>query len=554
MLSFFRTSVLRQLVGLSGSASPVAAGGADSSMLEQLEARSLLTATIVNPVPDQAISSGAGNSIVQLTGRYRYGSATPTVVRFQTTDGTIEMLLRSDWASNTVANFLTYVNQGFYENIIFHRTEVAGSDFPLLQTGGFTLPTVTRNAGDAITDDNWPRLRPALASPIGLEHAFGNNRWTVGMARTSERNSATSQFYFNLFDNQDSFDGEGTPTNPGFNTFGIVMPTGRDALTTIHGLTRTNLDGQTFNGVPLRTPPGIPPVRPSQYAALLSASVVPANQVNAASIDPITFFDEAPTVTVQDSTLLTASIQNGNLVLTPNQDGRVGNTTVRIRIADFDGTVIEDTFTIAVGLTAGVQTPTNVVQGASFRVNAHFLLPPTIPAGITRVEFFRDDGDGVFDSQDVSILNDTDALNGFRNIVSSAGFNTGSVRIFARCFADNQLITTAQRDINVVANPGAVAVTPTTTAAGSNTTVTFTPTGQNPTTPARISIFSDNNNSGTYNNGDRQIGFATFADGQWRFNISGSLLPAGANSFFFRVLDTAGNWSTTQAFTITAAV
>lgn len=554
MLSDFRQGVLGRLFGLSGSTNSVdrAAEGCSvgGAMVEQLEPRSLMTVTIINAIPDQVISSGASDSVVQLSGRYRYGAATPTVVRFQTTDGPIEILLRNDWASNTVANFLSYVNQNFYENIIFHRSErqTGGEGFSLLQTGGFTLPTITRNGGDPITDDNWPRQRPALSSAINLEHAFGNNRWTVGMARTNEPNSATSQFYFNLSDNQESFDSDANP--PGFNTFGIVMPTGRETLTTIHGLNRTNLDGQTFNAVPLRVPPTIPPVRPSQYAAILSASVVPSNQVNTASLDPSTFFDEAPTVTVQDGTLLSARIQNGNLILTPNQDGRVGNTTIRVRVADFDGTVIEDTFTIAVGLAGGVQAPTSVVQGASFRLNAHFLLPPTIPSGITRVEFFRDDGDGVFDAQDVSLVNDTNALDGFRNVISSNGFSTGTVRIFARAFADNQLITTSERDITIAANPGAIAVTPTTATANTSTTVTFTPTGGNPTTPARIAIYDDTNNSGTYNNGDRQIGYASFIEGQWQFTISASLLPAGTNQFFFRALDTAGNWSSTQAFSL----
>lgn len=103
----------------------------------------------------------------------------------------------------TVNNFLTYVNEGFYRSTIFHRV-IAGF---VAQGGGFI-------AG--------PTVKPPTHPTIQLESQNGltNLRGTIAMARTSDANSATSQFYFNLIDNPD-LDYKDND-NPGYAVFGKV--------------------------------------------------------------------------------------------------------------------------------------------------------------------------------------------------------------------------------------------------------------------------------------------------------------------------------------------
>ncbi|MDX5335814.1 MAG: peptidylprolyl isomerase [Marinobacter sp.] len=104
-------------------------------------------------------------------------------VRFVTSEGAFELELRPDVAPKTVENFLSYVEDGFYDGTIFHRV-IPGF---MIQGGGFT---------EAMT-------RKQTKSPIVNEASatLPNLRGTVAMARTSSPNSATSQFFVNVAKN-----------------------------------------------------------------------------------------------------------------------------------------------------------------------------------------------------------------------------------------------------------------------------------------------------------------------------------------------------------------
>lgn len=102
--------------------------------------------------------------------------------------GTVVITLLPEYAPKTVANFLAYVNAGFYTNTIFHRHE-AGF---VMQAGGYASPL-------AATDQ--PVHKAALYPPVDLEVKVSNVLGTVAMARTSGLNSATSEFFINLDDN-----------------------------------------------------------------------------------------------------------------------------------------------------------------------------------------------------------------------------------------------------------------------------------------------------------------------------------------------------------------
>jgi cyclophilin family peptidyl-prolyl cis-trans isomerase len=112
-------------------------------------------------------------------------------------NGNIVINLAGDKAPITVDNFLAYVNASpsFYTNLIFHRTSVSNH---IVQGGGYTASS----GGTLPANPKTP-----LFAPIALETTGGSNvAWSVGMARTSDPNSATSQFYINTAANT-GFDG-----------------------------------------------------------------------------------------------------------------------------------------------------------------------------------------------------------------------------------------------------------------------------------------------------------------------------------------------------------
>ena len=134
-------------------------------------------------------------------------------VTMVTSMGTIVLDLNPNAAPRTVTNFLQYVSSGFYSNLIFHRV-IPGF---VIQSGGFMT---------GMTPVNPPYASINLETPNGLSNLTG----TLAMARTSDPNSATSQFYINVADNSnlDYVDS----TNPGYAVFGKVV-TGLDVVNAI---------------------------------------------------------------------------------------------------------------------------------------------------------------------------------------------------------------------------------------------------------------------------------------------------------------------------------
>jgi len=127
------------------------------------------------------------------------------VVVISTSLGDVTVELFNDKAPVSVANFLSYATEGFYSGTVFHRV-VSGF---VVQGGGYT-PTMAEKP-----------TRP----PIQNEATNGlrNLRGTVAMARTQSLRSATSQFYFNVSNNQD-LDHQGfSPRDFGYAVFGRVL-------------------------------------------------------------------------------------------------------------------------------------------------------------------------------------------------------------------------------------------------------------------------------------------------------------------------------------------
>jgi peptidyl-prolyl cis-trans isomerase B (cyclophilin B) len=105
------------------------------------------------------------------------------MVKIHTNYGVITLTLFADKAPVTVANFLDYVKEGFYDNTIFHRV----IDGFMIQGGGFE-PGMDQKESKATIQNE-------------ANNGLVNNLGTVAMARTNEPHSATAQFFINVGDN-----------------------------------------------------------------------------------------------------------------------------------------------------------------------------------------------------------------------------------------------------------------------------------------------------------------------------------------------------------------
>ena len=159
------------------------------------------------------------------------------VVVLDTTAGAITLELDRTKAPISVDNFLKYVDKGFYDGLVFHRVI---PDF-MIQTGGMT------DTGATIREK-----REGAFAPIKNESGNGlsNVRGSIAMARTSNPNSATSQFFINHgSQNSGSLD-----TPPGYAVFGKVIDGMKvvDAIAAAPFTTKTDQNGNPHENVPIK--------------------------------------------------------------------------------------------------------------------------------------------------------------------------------------------------------------------------------------------------------------------------------------------------------------
>ncbi len=142
------------------------------------------------------------------------------MVKLQTSMGDITLELYPEKAPLTVANFLQYVKDGFYDGTIFHRV-INGF---MIQGGGL---------------DAQMQQKPTRA-PIKNEADNGlrNEAYTIAMARTAVPDSATSQFFINVADNKNLNHTSKTPAGWGYAVFGRVVQ-GKDVVDAIKAVATT---------------------------------------------------------------------------------------------------------------------------------------------------------------------------------------------------------------------------------------------------------------------------------------------------------------------------
>jgi peptidyl-prolyl cis-trans isomerase B (cyclophilin B) len=130
---------------------------------------------------------------------------THTRVDLHTNMGDIVIELNAEKAPKTVANFLTYVKEGFYDGTIFHRVI---KNF-MIQGGGFEVGMKQKPTHAPIENE--------------ADNGLKNDKYTVAMARTADPHSATAQFFINAANNEFLNFTAPTPNGWGYAVFGKVV-------------------------------------------------------------------------------------------------------------------------------------------------------------------------------------------------------------------------------------------------------------------------------------------------------------------------------------------
>ena len=139
------------------------------------------------------------------------------MLTLNTTYGSITLELDAKRAPVTVANFLMYAREGFYDGTIFHRV----IDNFMIQGGGFDADMQQKSTRDPIRNE----------ADNGLKNDFG----TIAMARTSDPHSATAQFFINVKDNDFLNHSGKTMQGWGYAVFGKVLE-GQEVLDRIRAV------------------------------------------------------------------------------------------------------------------------------------------------------------------------------------------------------------------------------------------------------------------------------------------------------------------------------
>jgi cyclophilin family peptidyl-prolyl cis-trans isomerase len=158
------------------------------------------------------------------------------VVEMDTSMGKVKIELFADQAPITVKNFLSYVDDKFYDGLTFHRVIPTF----MIQGGGFEP-----GLKDAKSDKEMKKFEKKTKDPIKNEASNGvsNVRGTLAMARTDDPNSATAQFFINVKDNGEGLDYR-KGVSDGYCVFGKVID-GMDVVDKIKGVETKTL----FRGV-----------------------------------------------------------------------------------------------------------------------------------------------------------------------------------------------------------------------------------------------------------------------------------------------------------------
>lgn len=265
------------------------------------------------------LSAGATPTAVALDSRFE-DSDTREAVRFDTNHGTVTVSLFDRAVPTAVGNFLSYVDAGAYNDNLFHRS-VNATTFDIIQSGSFAVNGAALNT------------RPTQP-PINNAPGIANDRGTLAYARSSNPNSATSGWYFNVQDSPGLDDLNGT--GGGYTVFGRATAASLPVLDRLFAFptvaTSFLVDGVSSSG-PFSTVP-----------------TSDGNQPNGSNLIIVQRIVRIPALTYtlnsnSDPAVATATLMGGELTLTPLASGAAD---IDVTATDIDGNTTSGTIPIVV--------------------------------------------------------------------------------------------------------------------------------------------------------------------------------------------------------------
>ena len=199
-------------------------------------------------------------------------ASSATVVKFETSMGDFEVNLFDTQTPATVANFLKYVEDGRYNDVIINRS----------------VPGFVVQGGNQYLDEDDKRQPVETYASVVNEPKLSNVRGTIAMAKTpSNPNSATSTWFFNLDNNAgETANGIGLDTqNGGFTVFGQVMGEGMEIIDAIAAL--PTLDSRPLNNYSQADYDNGVAITRANYVVIESVTVIDANELTNADLVPV---------------------------------------------------------------------------------------------------------------------------------------------------------------------------------------------------------------------------------------------------------------------------
>jgi cyclophilin family peptidyl-prolyl cis-trans isomerase len=282
--------------------------------------------TVKAPLPEINVAQSSAIPVIDLQNHFEVTSIQGPVVQIRTSLGGFNLELFPAVTPATVPNFLNYVNGGRYVNTFIHRSD---KSLGVIQGGGYTITNPSPIAVGHIATD----------PPVVLEYNLPNVRGTIAMARTSELNSGTSEWFINTKDNTTVL---GQGNGGGYAVFGRVTGTGMTVVDAIATLPTGNFGG-AFGTLPVINYSGSGLPLPENFVNLDGAESVPIFPTAAGQRSVVSFSVTNNT----NPTLVTATVSGSSLNLTLAV-GHVGVADLTVTATDTNGNAVQSAFHVNV--------------------------------------------------------------------------------------------------------------------------------------------------------------------------------------------------------------
>ena len=296
-------------------------------LIDALESRRLLSGeSVPTPIP-AVLANAADPSANNITlNQYFTDDVLPgTLATFDTNEGDIQVALTDAATPQTVANFLSYVSSGAYSDTIFHRSV----DLSTGLGGEPEAPaTIIQGGGYDISGGSFAHI--ATNAPVADEYTtevLHDTAGTLAMAKTSQADSATSEWYFNVSDNteldQPTTDSNGIETS--YTVFGNVL-SGMNVIDAIAALPTYN-DGSGLDTIPVN---GITEAQANAGVTISASNLIFTTSITS---EPGTSY----TVSSSNKALVSPVVTNGVLSFTYSPT-LFGTAEITITGSNLDGT------------------------------------------------------------------------------------------------------------------------------------------------------------------------------------------------------------------------